>query len=158
MKRLILLLAVCCFAQTGPVRFSSSTGKVVLSGATTAFTLQQATTGTKRVQLESASVYCSVACEVSQAENGTAATATAGTANCIQPCGPAATATAWTASNVGNGTSVGSAPLPVPAAGVLVLDLSKVFFSKTSTSATNYTISTNSISGTVIITFIWSEQ
>lgn len=160
MKRLFLLLAVfpLCFGQSVPPRFSSSTGKVVLSGGGTTFTVQQAATGSKKIQLETVTVYCSVACEVSQAENGTAATSTAGTVTCIQPCGPSATATTWTASNVGTGTAVGMAPLPIPATGVVVLDLSKVSFAKTTTSATNYSVSINSITGTVIITYIWSEQ
>jgi len=160
MRKLLISIVLClfCTAQGTPNRFSSSTGKVVLSGAATTFTLQQASVGSKKIILEGATVSCTVACEVTQAENGAAATSTAGSISCVQPCGPAATATTWTASNVGAGTTIGANPLPVPAAGVLIIDLSKVYFSKTSTSATNYSISTNSITGTVVITFIWSEQ
>ncbi len=159
-KRLLVLsfLAVHLLGQSNTGnRFSATTGKITLTGSASSFTIQQATSGSKKIIFESANIYCSVACEVSQAQNGTAATATSSPVLQIQPVGPSPTATAWTSSNVGTGTSVGGI-LEVPAAGVAALDLSRIFFAKTATSSTNYTISVNGISGTVIITFYWSEQ
>jgi hypothetical protein len=163
MKRLLFLslLSVCLFGQNsqtqsqGP-RFSATTGKLTLSGSPTTFTIQQATSGSKKIIFETANVYCSVACEVTQSQNGTAATTTSNPVLNIQPTGPNATATSWTSSNVGTGTAVGGV-LEVPAAGVAVLDLSKIYFANKSTSTTNYSVTINGISGIVIITFYWSE-
>lgn len=152
-----LVVALFATAQGQAPRFGASTGTLSLTGTGTSFTLQQALIGLKQVNLESAVIYCSVACTVTQAQNGTPATATAGTAVAIQPRGPSATATVWTSSDVGAGTTV-PGPLPIPAGGVAVLDLSKIMFARTSTSITNYTIIISSITGSASVTFYWSEQ
>lgn len=159
MIRLIVLalLATLGTAQNIPNRFSATTGDTVLAGAGTKFTIQALSTGKKLVTLEAAVIYCSVACDVSQIQNGTAATATAGTVLPIQPVGPTGTATVWTASNVGSGSNVGGV-LHALASIPVVLDLSKISFSKTSSSATNYTIVVAPITGTANIALYWSEQ
>lgn len=152
----LVFLPFLSFSQNIPPRYSASTGTLTLSGAGTSFTLQQKAGGGKQISLEVAVISCSVACTVTQAQNGTAASTTASTVVPIEPNNTTGTATVWTSSNVGAGTSV-PGPLPVPAAGVVVLDLSKVYFAKTSTNTTNYTIIISSISGTASITYYWSE-
>jgi hypothetical protein len=165
MKTLFLALAIAAtsLAQVppaNPARFAVTSGDVSLSAATTAVTVQKpALNGSPQpqVRLESATVYCSVACNVSQAYNGTAATSTAATVTQIPPIGGASpSATGWTASNVGGGTAVG-ALIHVAAGQTLVIDLSKVTLNGNGTNA-NYTVSVSSITGTANITLIWSEQ
>ena len=94
------------------VRWFATTGDVSLNGAGTTATIQQPATGAQQVQLEQIVVYCSVACNVTQTANGTAATATAGTIQAILPNPLSSSAqpvvpnvTFWTASNVGAGTA-----------------------------------------------------
>lgn len=158
MRKLLLavfLLAVPAMAQVA--RYSATTGDVSFSGGTK-LTIQQPAANAKQVQFETAVVYCSVACDVSQAQNGTAATATPGTAVPIQPT-PAsapAVATVWTASNVGGGTAVGGV-FHLPALAYLVLDLSKVSLGNGGT-ANNYTIAIATASGTGNMTIYWSER
>src|ERR1019366_6631991 len=89
------------------MRYSVTTGDVALSGAGTKLTIQQPASHAAQVNLESAVIYCSVACDVTQSQNGTAATSTAGTANALLPFDAAALATVWLASNVGSGTPAG---------------------------------------------------
>lgn len=161
MKRLILLtfsLAVAAFAQTP--RYSATTGDVALVATATKFTIQQPSSGGKNIRLESATVYCSVACDVSQSQNGTAATATAGTIRTLPPENTPSSATVFTASDVGSGTALGGV-IHIPAGGTIgntaVLDLSKLALVRGST-AINYTVAIASMTGTVNITLIWSEQ
>jgi len=157
MKMKTLILLVCCaaaFAQSP--RYVATTGDVVLSGAATALTIQQPATSSKALQLQSAVVYCSVACTIRQAQNGTGATATAGTVLKISPNTTASAATVWTASNVGAGTAT-SPDLHLTAAGTMVLDLSKVILPRGAGIGTNYTVSIAAITGTANIAFFWSE-
>jgi hypothetical protein len=162
MKRLMIWAALAALplaAQTA--RFTATTGDAVLSAAATALTVQKpasdGVTNGRDVTLESAFVYCSVACNVTQSYNGTAATATAGTVARLPPVGgAAATATAWTASNVGVGTSVGGI-IHVGAGQTVVIDLSKLTLNGAGTGA-NYTVSVGTMSGTANITVTWSER
>ena len=157
--RILLLGCLCALAALAqPARYSATTGDVTLSAAGTKFTIQQPATGAKQVRLEAATVYCSVACDLTQSQNGAAATSTAGTASPVLPIGRAALATVWTASNVGAGT---------PAGGILhlqggvgterTLELSSITMGNTGT-GTNYTFVISSITGTANITLYWSEQ
>ena len=155
MKQLILILALVgiCSAQT--TRFSTDTGTVALAGAGATFTIQQPSTGERSVTLETATVYCSVACVVTQSQNGTAATATAAVPKGLAPFGwKKAAATVWTASNVGAGTAVGPT-LNIPAGGTVVLDLSKIQLN--TGTASNYSITISSITGNYSINLIHSE-
>lgn len=160
MKRLLLfaLLALPLAAQQ---RFSVSTGNAVLSAAATAVTVQQpalvnGNTVAATVTLESATVYCSVACVVTQTQNATAATATVATPVAISPSGPAAIAQAFTASNFSGGTTVPPV-INVPAGQTISIDLSRVTLPKGG-SGVNYTVGISSITGTANITMIWKEQ
>lgn len=161
MKRTILLAAsllLSAFAQQ-TARFSATTGDVSLSSAGTALTIQQPATNGKQVYFEAAVVYCSVSCSVTQAQNGAAATATAGTANPLMPYGAstAAAATVWTASNVGSGTAAGGIT-HLSAGQTLTFDLSKISMGVNAGASANYTVSVGSITGTANITMIWGEK
>ncbi len=153
---LLLLAAGQGHGQPAVRRFSATSGDVVLSGAGTKFTIQQPATNANMVQLEAATVYCSVSCDLTQAQNGTAASTTAGTVSELLPFGVPAMATVWTASNVGAGTAAGGI-LHLAATEKITLDLSKVSFGNTGT-ATNYTFVISSITGTANVTLFWSEK
>jgi hypothetical protein len=162
MKTLILALAsaALAFAQNNsPSRYSATTGDAVLSASATTLTIQKAATVAgvtgKNIALESFTVYCSVACSVSQAFNGAAATATSATAQPIPLNSIAATATAWSASNVGGGTAVGGI-LHIPAGGTVTIPVPLVVLFGAGTGA-NYSVTVASITGTANITGIWSE-
>lgn len=151
-----VLMLAAFEARAQASQYSATTGDVVLSGAGTQFTIQQPAANAKLVQLSSAVVYCSVACNVTQTQNGTAATAIAGTANPLLPFGRAASATVWTASNAGAGTPAGGV-LHLAAGERVTLDLSAVAMGNTGT-GTNYTIAISSITGTANIALFWSEK
>lgn len=148
-------------AQTN--RFTASTGDVTLAGTALTLTVQKPAppsgdlSGGKPVTLESFTVYCSVPCNVTQAYNGTAASATAATVTPIPPNTTVnATATAWSASNVGAGTAVpGTIHIGQP--GSQAIDVSKVVINGVSTAA-NYSVTVAAISGTANIVAIWSEK
>lgn len=150
----LLLLAVSeGHSQT---RYSATTGDVVLVSSGTKLTIQQPAANAKQVWLEAATVYCSVACDLTMSQNGAAATATAGTANLLLPFGVPAIATVWTGSNVGNGTAAGGI-LHLAAAERITLDVSQIKMGNTGT-ATNYTFVISSITGTANIALFWSER
>lgn len=160
MKRIFavaLVAALALIAQTPSPRFSATTGDVSLSAASTALTIQQPASNAKQVALETAVVYCSVACNITQAQNGAAATANAGTAVSSLPgSSAAAVANVFTASNVGAGTTIPPV-LHLAGGATVTLDLSSLTMGNTG-SATNYTISTSSITGTANITIYWRER
>jgi hypothetical protein len=161
MKHLMRFVALgallCASAFSQETWFSSSTGVVSLSGAGATFTIQQVTGGAKRINLDTATVYCSVTCTITQAQNGTAATATAGTVTALNPNGGArAQATVFTASNVGAGTAVGT-PLVLAAGETRVIDLSRIVL-PTGSSGLNYSITVSSITGNYSIGVIHKEQ
>lgn len=144
-------------AQQQIKRFSTSTGVVALVGAGATATLQRGAATYNKITLESATVFCSVACTITQSQNGTAATATAGTVQGINPTAFATpSATFWTASNVGSGTSVGS-PITCTAACTIELDLSEVVIPMNSTGY-NYSITISSITGNYSIGFVHREN
>ena len=159
MKKLILLLflALPIFGQQA--RWFATTGDMSLSAARTT-TIQQVATNSQPVVIDQVVVYCSVACSITQAANGTAATSTAGTVQTIlpTPLNMAIPITFWTTSNVGNGTAQGGI-MHLPAGSTVVLCLSKscgnaadVILGNGGT-ATNYSITIGSISGTANVTY-----
>ncbi len=164
MKLAVMLIAAALglSAQT-TYRFSATTGDVSLSGAGTTATLQQVanTSGQTQAYIDQLVVYCSVACNVSLAANGTAATATAGT---VQPLLPTQLLvqiplTFWTASNVGAGTTQGGIT-HVPAGGTVVLCFSptcgaaqQVSLATGQGTGSNYSATISSITGTANVTF-----
>jgi hypothetical protein len=160
-------IALPSFAQQ-TVAWKATTGSVSLSGSATAATIQQvaATAGAGIAYIDKITVYCSVACAISQAYGGTAATATAGTINPLAPSPPNSVIplTFWTASNVGSGTDQGGIT-EVPAGGTVTLCLSpscgnntQVILPQSGGTGANYTISIASITGNAIITFFGRSQ
>ena len=126
MKRLFLILALAAplFAQT-TIRWRATTGDVSLSGSAYSATVQQPTVASlsgSAAYLDQVQVYCSVACSVTQAVNGAAATSTAGTFQALlpTPLNAAVPLTFWTASNVGAGTDQAGIT-HVPAGGTVIL-------------------------------------
>lgn len=166
MNRLPYLLIFVAMAVAPAVaqqnRYSATTNDVSLSASATTLTIQKAAAITgasgKPITLESFTIYCSVACSVTQAYNGAAATATAATATPIPPnTQTPATATAWSASNVGGGggTAVGGIT-HVPAGGTVTIPVPLVVLNGNG-SAANYSATVASITGTANLTVIWSE-
>ena len=148
---------LCASAFSQDTWFSSTTGTVALSGSGATFTIQQVASGPKSLTLDTATVYCSVACVVTQSQNGTAATATAGTVVGLNPNSNArAQATVYTASNVGAGTAVGT-PINVPAGQTVTIDLSKIVIPSGGTNL-NYSITVSSITGDYSIGLIHKER
>lgn len=163
MKRFITLLAASAalaIAQNNaPSRFSMTTGDVVLNAAATTLTIQKPATVAgvtgKNIALESLTIYCSVACNVTQAYNGTGATTTAATVTPIPPNSSTPTSTAFSASNVGVGTAVGGIT-HVPAGGTVTIPVPLVVLFGAGIGS-NYSITVGSITGTANITAILSE-
>jgi hypothetical protein len=140
-------------------RFSATSGDVVLAAAEYSFTIQLPASGTRkgRVYLESASVYASVAANVTQAYNGAAATTTAVTATPLPPnLTTAASAACFGASDVGAGTAAGGIT-HVPAGGTATIDLGDIALNGAGAAA-NYTLTFSSLTGTVNVTLYWSER
>lgn len=163
--RLVLFVLVClaAFGQqqfTQGIRWSATTGSVAITAAYAA-TVQQPATNADNVFIDQIVVYCSAACVVNQAANGTAATTTAGTVNPILPTQLNITPNVkfFTASNVGAGTTQGGSTY-IAAGGTAVLCLApscgnpaQVILGTGLGSATNYTLSIASVTATVNITF-----
>jgi hypothetical protein len=151
---LFAFLVAACVGQAQVNQYSSTSGDVSLSASGYSFTIQGPVNNSKSIQLVSALIWCSVVCQVTQAQNGTAATVTAGTANVLLPTTAAAVATIFTGSDVGTGT---------PAGGIIHLaggqwqtvNLSAVRMG--STAPPNYTFTVSSITGTFNVTLFWKE-
>lgn len=160
MKTLLLFVLACAsaFAQNGP-RFSATTGDASLVAAGTTLTLQRpAASGGPQigVTLESAVVYCSVACNVTQAFNGTGASTTAATITPLPPVGASPVALAFSASNVGGGTAVPGI-LHLAAGQTAVIDVSAIKLASGGITS-NYSFIISTITGTANITAIWAER
>src|SRR5579885_2421991 len=161
-KTVLLFAFIASLASAQQIsRWSATTGDVVLSASGTAATVQQPAQNGVHVLLESATVYCSVACNITQAANGTAATATSGTVKPLLPTSMSASApfNFFTASNVGAGTAQGGI-LHLAAGQTMVICLSTSCGAGQNVelagggSGTNYAVSVSSITGTANITFI----
>jgi len=142
------------------IRYSATTGDLSLSAASTATLQQPATNGTD-VVIDQIVVYCSVACNVTQAANGAAATTTVGTVTPLLPAplNSPVTVKFFTTSNVGTGTAQGGIT-HIPAGGTVVLCLSRscgasgdVVVGYGAGAASNYSATIASINGTANITF-----
>jgi hypothetical protein len=171
MKRLLLipLLALSLLGQ-GVITITATTqGKIgspryQISKDTTGtessvVTVQQlaATAASKTLYFEEATVSCLAACTFTVEQNGTAATATAGTIKSINNS-PTATATAWTGSNVGTGSFV-SQTFNVPATGNVTVDLSKFQIGTNAGTGGNVTIRAAAAAMTTVSVHIqWTEQ
>ena len=157
MKPLALLaLAIPLFAQPRIANSYTATCVLTLSASTKACTIQQPASGSKTVQLVSVYVYSSAAITVAQERDGTAATATAGTAGAVNPTTQAAaTAKIWTDSDVGSGTVI-PGTIAIPASSAIMLDLEDVQLNGDGT-AKNYTVRTSTGTATVTIILKWRE-
>lgn len=145
--RTLLALLVCVSGL-----FGQQANRYFVSASTTKVTIQQpANGGGNQVQGEQASIYCVAAQTATEEWNGAAATATTTTPKKAIGTFQPALATAWTASNVGGGTS--GPVYNVPAGSTMFLDISGVRLGTTGT-GTNYSIGT---SGTCTITIYWTE-
>jgi hypothetical protein len=159
---ILFLLASAGFAQQ--LRWSATTGNVSQTAATTTATIQQGSVGSQ-IFIDQIVVYCSVACVVSQAANGTAATATAGTVKPILPT-PLQTVIPvnfFTASDVGSGTAQ-AGNINLPAATTVTLCLSPLCGGPgqvevpTGSTSNNYSVTISAITGTSNITFYGRTQ
>lgn len=134
---------------------AQATGSLAAAGTTA--TLQQVAGGNKNIYLDTITVECPAACTITQAQNGTAATATAGTARGLNPTSYAqAQATFWTDSNVGSGVAAGGR-VTCSAACMVVLDVSKIVL-PTGSSGLNYSTTISAVTGTYSITYQWRER
>lgn len=148
MRLLFALFAIAlgCIAQ--PTRYEYVVHYTYsLSSAAAVTTLQQPSTGGKRVEFKTAYVECSVACTVTVERDGTAATATALTPTKVNAFAPTAAFNAFRNSDVGSGTALSPA-YSVPAGGSIAIDLSGVFMEGSGTGI-NVSLRTNSVTGTV---------
>jgi len=122
---------------------SSSTDKVTVQGVA----------GGKNGQFTTATVYCSVACSFTFQQNGAAATTTT-LATTPFNLAPPSTATAWSASNVGTGTTLPTFNIPA-GGGTMTFDLSMFTLQPSPTS--NLSIGIASMTGSTQITINWTE-
>lgn len=168
MKLIIAIIAFACALPAqdpaAQVRFKATTGDVVLSGAGTVATLQVKPVNNVQIFIDQIVVYCSVACNVTQAANGTAATATLGTVAPLLPnkLTDALPVSFYTASNVGSGTDQGGV-VHIPAGATVILCLAtSCGQSKDITLGpspggpgvgANYSVTVSSITGTANITY-----
>lgn len=123
-----------------------------LSSSTESLTVQgTSTSGTLLVRRFIG--YCSVACDITIKQNGTAATSTA---LAITPLNlsDASKATAWTQSNASGGSTIWK--VSIPAGGEYNFDMSSLLIGPTS--ANNITATTSAISGTARMKFLWTKQ
>ena len=151
-------LALSCY-------FATQSGTVASSGTST-LTIQQPANGFRQVTFIGAVIKCpGQSFNVDQAQNGTAATATAGSAVALVPfygagtSAPTASAIVYTASNVGAGTSV--APTLLYSSGAIAsIDLSTRTMNVAG-GAVNYSVKlTNTGSGscTGTVAIYWAER
>lgn len=151
MRLVLFLFSLPCFAQYN----YSVTKQTALSGAAEKITIQSPAAATNRlIKFVSAYADCSVPCNLTLALNGTNATATALTINKLDTSTSAAISLAFSSSDVGTGTSVGTYSLP--AGGWITIDLSGIIFPP-NTTGKNLTLSTDTISGTVNIIIKFQE-
>lgn len=155
--RLVAYGALSCVSIFGQDVWFTAQATGSLSAAGTTATLQQVAGGPKQIILDTITVECPAACTITQAQNGTAATATAGTTQGVAPNSNARSqATFWTGSNVGAGQAVGGR-VTCSAACMVVLDVSKVSLSTGSTGF-NYSTTISAVTGTYSITYQWRER
>lgn len=153
---LCLFAALALHAQEAPIVSTYSAYKsTALTAAAETITVQQPAVGSaRRVTLKSASVYCSVDCTITFARSGTAATSTTLATIPQSPSYAASTATAWSASNVGAGTTL--LVFAITAGNTQAFDLAGIEFLVGGTTQ-NFSAITSSITGTARIQITWTE-
>lgn len=124
-----------------------------LSGAVETVTLQQPASGSRDVQAQYATLYCSVACVWTLSVDGTGATTTAATE--IEASGEAVnTANVFHTSNVGSPTTIGK--IYLGAGQQQSVDLTAQWLTVDGIGE-NLSLGTDSITGTAEITLVWRE-
>lgn len=155
MKKLLfsfLSLSSLAFCQNYVVQKTT-----VLAAGAEVITVQQPATSARQVTFISAYFDCSVACSFTLERNGTAASSTTLAVRNVNPGETTASTTAWSASNVGTGTVIGG--YNCTAACSVSIDLTGIAFPQGgSTTATNLTLRSSSITGTVDIIIKYSEK
>ena len=186
MKRILSIFLVCASvpAQVSPARFFAVVTGTVAANSNLVLTVQQPTSGSKLVTLETITASCSnQTFTVDQSTNGTAATATAlaqtvsGTLAAATtgfasipptPQQVAALATVYTASNVGTGVATNST-LYYPIGSIAVINLGSASYNQypvqlvsgNSNYQPNYTAkmtNTGTASCTGMLQINWREQ
>jgi len=134
----------------------SVTKSTALTAAAEVITVQQPAANAKIVRFVSVYVDSTVATLLSLEVNGAAATATTLVPVSVNPSSePAAVFKAFSASDSSGGTVIGT--YSIAAGSFLTIDLSNIKFLTTGTN-NNLTLRTNSITGTVHITFVVKES
>jgi hypothetical protein len=146
----ILLLTSSLFAEN----FYVASYGASLVASTDALTIQVGASTTKDIRPIVAWVRCSAACSFSLVINGTAATTTTLATVALPGATSASQATAWSASNVGSGTTL--ATYFLEAAGTYPIDLTK--FALPHGPKSNLTISIASFTGDWRPAIQWAEQ
>jgi hypothetical protein len=157
-----LFLNTIASAQVGT--FHSPVSATVSASSSTTLTIQQPVSGAKSVTFIAAIVQCpGQTFTVAQAYNGTAATATSATVipMLTTSTNTTNTALAWSASNVGVGTSL-SSTLTYPSGAIAVINLTSPGASMSGNGTSqNYSVTlTNTGSGscTGTLDVIWQER
>jgi len=148
---ILALIAMSCGAQdtlNEYIVFKETS----LSSSTEKVTIQQPSSPVMTIVGEVASVYCSVACNATVTQLGTAATATTLTTIPLNG-GQASSAVAFSGSNSSGGTVLNT--IAIGAGVTQTIDLSRLYIGKGSGS--NFSIGTDSITGTARITVQWRE-
>lgn len=153
MKKLFLLtlLAAPLFAQEYVVQ-----KQTVLAAGAEVITVQQPTSSSRYVTFRQFYIDCSAACTVTLERNGAPATTTSLPVKNVNPNEGVASAVAFSASNVGVGTVIGTYALS--AGGNITIDISNINFQQGSNQFSNLTIRTNSITATVNIIVRLTEK
>lgn len=119
------------------------------------WTVQQPSTVTKTASFVGMTITSTVPLTFTLERDGTAASTTAGTVTQINPSNAASTMNVYSASNVGTGTVMGT--YSVQAGVPFSLDLSPQILWKQQTGR-NLTVRTSSVTASVQLVVLWSEQ
>lgn len=152
LKFLLVLLSLIKLAE-GQVYYSVSK-TTTLSGTAEVITVQQPAAGAAIVRGVGIYIDSSVALTITVERNGSAATTTSLAVANVNPGEATAISGAYNSSNVGTGTVITRAN--IAAGGSLTVDISKIIMIGSGASK-NFSIRTNSVSGTVNIVIIYSE-
>lgn len=151
---LLFALSSLAFAQNPHAARYSTWKSTALVAGPEVVTIQQPATGSRRVTLELANIYCSVACVVEIERDGTAATGTTNAIVALSSFGTA-TATAWHTSDVGNGTTI--LEVNIAAGETKSLNLEGLVMQGDGTGK-NFSFRTDSITGDAEIYIRWREE
>ena len=157
MRQLLLVLGLL----TAPLAYAGEavfhvTHEATLAASAHAITIQQPASGSKKVTLQSANLYCENACTVTLEKDGTAASSTAGTVVTLDESrNDSATATVWVNSNVGSGTTIYTYVLS--AGQQITIDLEDIVMVGDGT-GNNVTLRTASTTGDIKRGIKWTEK